>query len=235
MRAAHGRTLSLVLLVGCAVVLGIATVRLAMVTAATPSNLWLVEQPALLPAVGTVAIETSDRARWASRFVADPRLATALLGPCTDASAAARVSGDLVALQAATQSCLGIVEESLALAPLSGELWLQKALLQFSLGDFPGFEESLRFSYRTAPREGWVAARRAPLGVTTHAQLPDDLKAAVMGDLALLLTHKSLADAFVARFVADEGFREQALPLIEALPEAEQETFVGFVSAAGGR
>ena len=233
--AAPGRTLSLVLLAACAAVLGLATVRLAMVTAATPPALWLVEYAPLLPEPGSVRTETSARANWMSRFVSDPRLGTARLAPCSDARAAAGDAGDLVARQAATRSCLALVEAVLDTAPLSGELWLQKALLQFELGDFPGFEDSLRLSFHTAPREGWVAARRAPLGVATHAELPDDLKPLVMGDLALLLSHKSLADSFVARFVADAGFREQALPLIEALPEAEQETFVGFVSAAGGR
>ena len=232
---APGRRLSLVLLAVCAAVLGLATVRLAMVTAATPPPLWLVEYAPLLPEPGSVSAETSARAQGMSRFVSDPRLATARLAPCIDARAAAGEAGDLVARQAATRACLGLVEALLATAPLSGELWLQKALFRFELGDFAGFEDSLRLSYRTAPREGWVAARRAPLGVATHAALPDDLKALVMGDLALLLSHQSLAASFVARFVADADFREQALPLIEALPEAEQETFVGFVSAAGGR
>jgi hypothetical protein len=234
-RASRGRIVSLLLLAFCALVLAAGTARLAVVTAATPSGLWLVEYPPLLPAAGTVDAATSDRARWVSRYLADPRLATALLGPCTDARGAAEQSGDLLALQAATQACFVLVEEALVSAPLAGELWLQKALLQFALGDFPGFEESLRASYRTAPREGWIAARRAPLGVTTFEQLPADLKPLVMGDLALLLTHKSLADSFVALFVADEGFRSLALPLVEALPAADQETFLGFVSAAGGR
>jgi hypothetical protein len=225
----------MVLLVACAAVLGLATLRLALVTAATPRGLWLVEYPPLLPEPGTVEAATIDRARWVGRLVSDPRLGTALLAPCTDARAAARAADDLVALQAATTECLVRIDEALDHAPLSGELWLQKALLQFELGDFPGFENSLRLSFETAPREGWIAARRAPLGVMAHGGLPDDLKALVMGDLALLLTHKSLADSFVARFVADETFREKALPLVEQLPAADQETFLGFVSAAGGR
>lgn len=235
MAAAPGRKLTMVLLVACAAVLGLATLRLALVTAATPEGLWLVEYPPLLPEPGTVDAAVVDRARWVARFVSDPRLDTALLAPCTDARASARAAGDLVALQAATAECLVRVAAALDHAPLAGELWLQKALLQFELGDFPGFEDSLRLSYETAPREGWVAARRAPLGVTAHGALPEDLKALVMGDLALLLTHKTLADSFVARFVADEGFRERAMPLIEQLPAADQETFLGFVSAAGGR
>lgn len=230
-----GRKLTMVLLVACAAVLGLATLRLALVTAATPEGLWLVEYPPLLPEPGTVEGAVVDRARWAARFVTDPRLDTALLSPCTDARASARAASDLVALQAATAECLVRIDDALERAPLAGELWLQKALLQFELGDFPGFEDSLRLSYETAPREGWIAARRAPLGVTAHGALPEDLKALVMGDLALLLTHKTLADSFAARFVADEGFRDEALPLIEQLSAAEQETFLGFVSAASGR
>ena len=209
--------------------------RLALVTAATPPALWLVEYPPLLPTPGLVDEEISDRARRVSEYLSDPRLATALLGPCTDARAAAEQAGDLVALQAATRACLDLVDEAIANAPFSGELWLQKAFLQSVFGDVSGFEDSLRASYRTAPREGWVAARRAPLGVTSYGRLPEDLRPLVMNDLALLLTHKSLADSFVARFVADERFRAVALPLIEALPAADQETFLGFVSAAGGR
>lgn len=223
------------LLVACAAVLGVATLRLALVTAATPERLWLVESPPLVPEPGSVDAAAVDRARWVARFVSDPRLRTARLAPCVDARATARGDGDLIALQAATSECLARVEDALDSAPLSGELWLQKALLQFELGDFPGFEASLRLSYGTAPREGWVAARRAPLGVAAYGGLPENLKTLVMGDLALLLTHKTLADSFVARFVADEAFRERALPLIEQLPPADQETFLGFVSAASGR
>ena len=227
------RAASFVLMALCAFALLAGSLRLALVVAGTPSALWLVEYPSLLPQPGLVSDAEHERAARASDYVADPHLVTALLGPCTDARAEAVASGDFPALQAASRDCVAVIDRALAEAPLSGELWLQRAALQFQLGDCPAFTESLRASYQTAPREGWIAVRRAIAALPAFDALPSDLQALVEDDLRLLLGHKSLADPFVAEFVSSPVFREQALPVIERLPAADQETFLGFVHAAG--
>jgi hypothetical protein len=211
-------------LVGAAIG-GIACLRLAAVVSATPSVTWLPELNALVRPRLAVGERTRARAALVDRFIADPTLMLALFPGC-GAGAASPSAGD----GAAAPRCLDVIEATLQEAPWSGELWYAKALYlaRAGEGEAPLFE-ALRMSWRTAPKEGWVAGGRVLLALRLYPTLPEDLRARASEDLALILEYDQYSDPLVTSYAADQSLRTTAQPALEKLSPLQLKKFIDIV------
>ena len=128
---------------------------------------------------------------------------------------------------------MAIVDEALRASPASSELWLFKASQYAAAGNF-GEEmmKSLRNSYRTAPREGWIASQRVLLGLRLFPALAPDLQASVSADLRLVLDYPQLSQPLVNAYATDSSLRAAAFAPLHALPTDALQHFVSLVRAA---
>ncbi len=188
--------------------------RLALVVAATPTDLWLSEfEPTTAsdhqPATTGWAVRAAD-------WINDPAIARALIGNCIDQST--------VPDAVFRERCGAAMDYALAIQPTSSELWLAKARLlsnQGILGE--EFADALRNSYATGAREGWIAAERLPFALRRRQFLPDDFVNAIGDDVALVLANRSLAGPLVESYIADPFLREETWDIIEQFATLDQQ------------
>jgi len=213
------RRISLVSLLVIALIGAAATLRLAIVVAATPLSLWLVEVPRLIDWRFAEDTALASRARAAATRVSDPVEFTSQIGAC------ARPTDQ------ADTTCSQLVDNALTSDPSSGELWLFKAWEQLRSGDLGASTwDALRNSYRFAPREAWLAADRVVVGLRVFPLLPDDLRNDVVSDLHLLLGSWSSQSApLVQAYAADERLRDTATDALHSLSADEIQRFVSEV------
>jgi hypothetical protein len=200
----------------------LAMARLAILIGATPPALRLIDFHSLAAAGAPVDDVTQRRAEYAAGLLADAELVPARLAGCRLGSAASPQSGD--------PACLDIVDQGLAAYPSSGELWWERARLlynQRNLGD--AFVDALRKSYRSSPREGWIASSRVLVGLRVYSILPEDLREYVRSDVAAALSSDQYAEPLVAAVASDERLIATVLPIIESLPEGRQQNFLWLV------
>lgn len=229
-RNRSARRIVLGLLIGNTSVVLLTATRLAIVVSAVPSVLWLTEIYPLTSNAGPVSEETITRANFASRFIVDPALVTARLGPCREEIAAAYLRSNVDAIDKATEGCLNVVDAALAADPFSGELWLERSKLVVQRGGFAhDLAFSLRRAYETSPRVGWLAANRVVFGFKVFQFLPADVRESIRQDLDLVISEPRLADPLIASVVADDAIRRAVLPVVESLDPAKQQTFLGLV------
>ena len=220
------RRLSLLLTTAGLILAVVSVVRLFAVIAGTPQAQWLVEDPRLVDEQA-VDPEAEARAAAVSRFVSDARLDAAALAACA--------SPERVRSPATNAECLRQVDTTLRASPSSGELWLYRAQLLLETGNLgAAFTDSLRNSYRVAPREGWLAAGRVVLGLRVFPLLPAELQAEVHSDLDMVLAYTPLMKLLVGTYRTDVTFRQTAGAVIRGLPPAQIEEFVRCVREAEG-
>ena len=207
-----------------------ATLRLAAVVAATPESLWFAENPRLVDPALSVAPSTQSRAEALARLLDEPSLIRGRLPAChsvLDPTADPGPAGT-----ASDARCQEVIDAALRAAPSSGELWLFKAAVFVRSADIgaPAFA-ALRNSYRTAPREGWIASARVILGLRLWPFLPADLQASVRGDLALVLAN-DLAQPLADAYAGDFSLRRVAAPALQSLPKDLMDRFVSAVKSS---
>lgn len=204
----------------------LATVRLGAVVSATPASLWLDPYPRLVDPNASIDEGTRDRAVVLARVLGDPGLLRGAIDNCIRGGGSTGADGT-------SEECLATIDSALRTVPSSGELWLQKArLLLVSEGLGEPVYDSLRNSYRVAPKEAWIAASRVVVGLRIYAALPDDLKEHVRNDMALVMQRRNLSAAVVAVYANDPSFREAARPALEVL---SPELVSAFAELVGDR
>lgn len=206
-----GMTLSLVL-----------SLRLGVVVASVPRDLWLVESPALVQPGRAEDAGLKIRAEQAAQLVDDPFLTVARLPGCAVPTGA---RPDVTA-------CLTVIDEALATAPLSGELWLARARMLLQSGDRgPSFRQALSNAYAAGPREGWLAAQRALLGLQIFSVLPKSLQDQVVADLELVIASDTLSPTLVSAYLRNPLFSQNLLAVLDRLPLPTQRRFLAAVEA----
>lgn len=203
----------------------VATARLGAVLAATPASVWLVEYPRLVDLSTPVAPTVRSRADYLAAYLDDPALFHARQAACVPASEnGANARGERGA------DCLTVIDDTLRSNPSSGELWLLKAqvlMSQTGVGD--EIFEALRNSYRTTPREGWIAAERVLAGLRLYPLLPADLQQDVLSDLELVLSDYRLAQPLTQAYPTDLALRRAGGEALRALPPDLLTRFVELV------
>jgi len=199
-------------------------VRLAVVVAATPSDLWLSEFEPV--ATNQRPPSVDGWAAQAAEWVRDPAIARALIGDCVAQS----VTPDAEI----RERCMDAISYGLAALPASSELWLAQARLLANQGvlDEP-FATALRNSYSTGTREGWIASERLPFALRRRAFLPNDLTDDIGGDVALILGNRSLAGPLIQAYIADPFLRDATWEVIEQYATLDQqEALVDWIRQA---
>lgn len=208
------RSVSLFLSVLLVVIGALATLRLALVVAGTPRSSWLDEYPRMIEPDLAVSPAVLARTTAVSRVAADPSLARVQLAACRPAN----------------EICRNEVDDALRVDPSSSELWSYRASLFVRTLDFrEELYRSLRSSYVTGPREGWIAGGRVIFGLGLYPVLPEDLRGKVVGDLDLVLRNASLSGPLVERYATDPAFRTLAAPAFEQISPEVIEWFIGRV------
>jgi hypothetical protein len=190
------------------------TVRLGLVVAATPSELWTEEFVPI--ADGARPAETGGLPMRVSGWLSDPAIARALIGDCIERSASP--------LSDIRPHCTAAVDYALAAQPASPELWFARARLLAAQGilDEP-LADSLRRSYELGPREGWIAAERLPFALRLREFLPAELVDDMGADLRLVLVSRQLSEPLIEAYIADPFLRESSWEVIEQFATLDQQ------------
>jgi hypothetical protein len=216
------RAFALAILIGATLVTAFASFRLAAVVSALPPATWFDQVPLAVDPGHDDDPQTARRAAAVANVIADPLLFGPQAAVCDS-----RADDDLAA-------CDRLLAAALAAAPASGNLWLFKArVLAFNGRYDEPMLTALRNSYRFAPREGWIAAERAVLGLTVYPLLPADLRSDVVADLHLLLSLPGrFAAPVAAAYAANEHLRTAGADALHLLSADDLNRFVARVRTA---
>lgn len=208
----------------------IATVRLGMVVAATPTNFWFEAAPRLIELSEPANAGLESLAANVSKIVDDPALIRGRLADCRPPVGVEAANGDSRTLR--NERCLAVVDTALRTSPALGELWLFKADRLLRAAQTGPAIEALRNSYATASREGWIAGGRVVLGLKLYPLLPADIQENVVADLHLVLRYPELAEPIVEAYRKNGPLRRAALSALQKLPPDLLEMFVATVRPA---
>lgn len=223
MRMGNREIVMLCVCVGLAIA-SVSVLRLCLVVLGTPRTVWLEEYPRLADANRVVGATTAGFAQSLVDAVNDPILVSARMGECMSGL---EESGSRTSTPA---SCIAVIDAGLRGNPASGELWAYKSDVIAGAGDFgTSMQAALRQAYRTAPREGWIAAGRVILGARLYPLLSGDLQDDVVGDLHLVLADKDLSQPLVERYATDPALRDAGRPAMRRLSATEVEGFIARV------
>lgn len=121
---------------------------------------------------------------------------------------------------------------SLANSPDDPFLWLVRFWTEDKTrGVTPAQLNLLRMSYRTGPREGWIAAKRNGLALAVFPQLPPDLAELVLAEFVGLISSGFYIDA--ANIVAGPGWpvRKQLLARLVDVKDRDRKEFARILYA----
>jgi hypothetical protein len=208
-----------------------ASVRVAVVTLATPSISWLDGYAALLDPDVKISSETQRFARKVSSLISDVSLIRGLQWVCFGSEGTSGPPNE--AQRKDDAACLIQVDAALRAAPASGELWLFKASMLASRGDFgEPMMNALRNSYRTSLAEGWIASERVILGLRLYPALAPDLQSFARSDLELVLRYAPLSQPLADAYASDATLRNASSAPLRELSEDALRRFVEMVQLA---
>jgi hypothetical protein len=130
---------------------------------------------------------------------------------------------------ALARDCLRLAKGVLADSPTLAVAHYALAVSFFQLGAGDAFQQALGHAWRTAPNEGWLAARRVDLALSAPAGLSKKNKAHLASDISVLLTAPSNVIFVAKRYLrsAEEG--DLILRVIELQDPDKQRRFVDAV------
>jgi hypothetical protein len=196
---------------------------------ATPRALWLEEYRLFNPSN-------------ASKYVLGPvglRMANLLPEPgvygryadCEAARRRAMAAGNWTAASATAADCLRAIEAALREMPASTALWYHRArLLAASAADDIGVDDSLRMSYRTGAREGWIMPARLLFALRRWEQMPEDLRRTAALDVTVMLQSWDLRRELARTYWSQPAIRDVLSELVDERATREQKNdFAGMI------
>ncbi len=188
---------------------------------ATPRALWLEEYRLFNPSNADKYVLGPAGLRMA-RLLPEP----GVYGRYADCEAARRramAAGDWTAASASAAECLGAIEAALQDMPASTALWFHRARLLAAYGpDDARVDDSLRMSYRTGPREGWIMPARLLFALRRWEQMPDDLRRTAGLDVTVMLQEWSLRRELARIYWSQPAIRDALAELVENKATPEQ-------------
>lgn len=127
-------------------------------------------------------------------------------------------------------NCAQTAREILASAPTTSAAHLVLAIAALNTGD-DGFAGHLASAQATAPREGWLVARRHGLGAEFFATLDAPSRDIWRSDTLVLLEERWGQGVVADTFIAQEALRPVIEDLVSTLPNAAQRGFVAEVQS----
>jgi hypothetical protein len=188
---------------------------------ATPRALWLEEYRLFNPSnadqyvLGPVGLRVA-------RLLPEPGV-YGRYADCDKARRRAMAAGDWTTASARAAECLGAIEAALQQMPASTALWFHRARLIAAYGpDDAGVDDSLRMSYRTGAREGWIMPARLLFALRRWEQMPEDLHRKAALDVTVMLQNWDLKRALARTYWSDAAIREVLTELIDERATPEQ-------------
>ncbi|NBN78585.1 hypothetical protein GWI72_09925 [Microvirga tunisiensis] len=129
-------------------------------------------------------------------------------------------------------NCDRLADEVLDQRPADGLALLIKASANFILGNDSEAAAALTLSQKLSPGEGWLADGRLKQGLPRYADLPDEAKAALTQDVALLASSRRSAAWLARLYLRRDGRQEVLATLFEALPDASKRNVLAEIRAA---
>lgn len=129
--------------------------------------------------------------------------------------------------------CADLAGAILARAPTLGLAHLVRAEAALARADPSGFSQAITLARRTAPAEGWLAARRLDLALPVWADLSEMARRAVGADAALLIAAPRYRGAMAQRWHTDPPIRRVLALAAGTLPPGAQRAFLHAVKGAG--
>lgn len=204
-----------------------AGLRLIGVEATVPPRIWLDELRPLDTNSGDRALTGAAFRHVLESVVADPSFVHDGYAACVQDLKLAETSGEDAIHLAALQDCLAVVDRALRAAPARSELWLERARLLLLLdGSQEEVFRALRVSYRTGPREGWIAVQRIPIALRLWESLPDDLRSSVREDIRLAMSKSALIASIASLYMKDFSIRTTLVSLLEDTSELSRQRFL---------
>jgi hypothetical protein len=218
-------------LVGTGLAVSVAAIlRLGVLVAATPTSLWLDAHPRLVDFSEPPNALSEAVAETVSRLVEDPALIRSRLSDCRSDNGATGDSAGERALR--SQRCLDLIDQALQTIPSSGELWLFRADRLLRAGQTDLAIVSLRNSYATTAREGWIASGRVVVGLQIYPLLPADMQESVEADLRLVLHYPQFAELVAEAYKKNGALRRASASALQRLPSDLLDRFVATVRSA---
>jgi hypothetical protein len=195
-----------------------AAVRLLMIEATLPPDLWLTELRSFDPESKSKPVADSSFVELMSRIVPSPLEIHARYADCRERLEAA---SSIDQVEAASANCQAIVDSALRLSPAASELWLERARLEFrTKGMTSDFERSLGMSFHFGRREGWVLLPRLIFCLGIWNELSPELRRLAGADVGTALSSAELSEKVARYYVQNPALR----PLIRSLIESNADT-----------
>jgi len=158
------------------------SLRTLLIEATVPYELWLADTTYFSLSNAETA-SPSLLSRQHFPWLSDARLVYAGYSECTRRRRAAQAADDHAAEVQAKRDCLRTLTTAVEKAPADGKLWFEIARQTADLVGFaPSVARALENSYRTAPREGWIARYRLQFALSNWEKLSDEIKGKAIGD-----------------------------------------------------
>ncbi len=155
---------------------------------------------------------------------------------CLDAMASLVARVQPTARRRAVQrNCLQISDAFVVQEPTNSLAWYVGAFAAGALSDTVGMATRLGEAQRTGPSEQWLAQMRVELAEENYAVLPASVREGQDRDLTLLALSRDGVASIAQRYVGQVDFRSRITRLVEQLPQAEQQRFLGYVKQATER
>ncbi len=200
----------------------LAGLRLIAVELGVPPGLWLTEVRVFDPSRAALPLLSRAHFQRLENNLADPQLLFAAYGYCQADLQNARRAGSYPALRAAYQSCLQVLDRYIAEAPVMPGAWLERARVLDALGgDKATVNDSLRMSYETGRREGWVMPTRIEFVLRNQTGLPADLQTELRNEIALMTESWSLARALGNLYVRRPEYKDQIAEIVDTLADED--------------
>jgi hypothetical protein len=224
-----GATLGLASLIAVAGFL--AGLRLLAVELGVPPGLWLTEIRVFEPSRAALPVLSQAHFQLLENKLGDSQLLFAAYAYCQADIQAARRAGDFSALQLARQSCLQVLDKYVAETPVMPGAWLERARVLKALGqDRAAVSDSLRMSYLTGRRQGWVIPGRIEFALQNQAELPADLQTELRNEIALMTRSWTLARALADLYVRRPEYKDQIAEVVDTeADEAGKKRFVAVL------
>lgn len=196
-----------------------AAVRLLMIEATLPPDLWLTELRSFDPESKSKSLAESSVVELMSRIVPSPLEIHAQYADCRERLESA---ASIDQVEAASGNCQAIVDAALRLSPAASELWLERARLEFrTKGMTNEFERSLGMSFHFGRREGWVLLPRLIFCLGIWNELSPELRRLVGADAATALSSAELSDKLARYYIQNPALRPLIRSLIESNADSE--------------
>lgn len=176
--------------------------KLILTELGIPSALWREEVRVLGGAEQGSPLLPAATFAWLNIGKKEPALLFERYADCQLRQKQAVDDKDSQRLKQEQEACLAILNDLIKVSPANSSAWLERARLIFALtGPNEQFYQSLRMSFTTGLREGWLAARRLPVVLEAWELAPKDVIEAATADVITLTQSDRLVAALADIYV----------------------------------